>query len=355
VLKTVAKKALPIAGGALGAWVGGPIGAKIGSGLASHGRQCTGSRAGRVEPGRTASLRPPNNLFVSPARPRRNALSAQQQGANALSIAQAAAAEAARLHAPGLMVGGAAARAHGGRWIRQGNKRNRIRSLTAIQKGRQGDQHARHRSNTNGIRKHHGEFRVHPGNGVFNENEQMEFAAELLEITNEQEMDRFLGNLISRAGRAVGRFVSSPTGQALGGLLKGAAKQILPMAGQAWAGTLAEKRARRSVANWRGPRAQPLGLEAEQEEHEFEAAKSFVRLVGDSVKNAATAPQGNNPRAAATAALTEAAKVHAPSLVSAFNTGIAQAAGIAPQGTGARRARTGRWMRRGSKIVLFGV
>src|SRR5437762_1080006 len=42
--------------------------------------------------------------------------------------------------------------------------------------------------------------------GVFNEHEQMEFAAELLEIANEQEMDRFLGNLISRAGSAVGRF-----------------------------------------------------------------------------------------------------------------------------------------------------
>ena len=34
VLKGVAKKALPIAGGALGAYFGGPLGAKIGSGLA---------------------------------------------------------------------------------------------------------------------------------------------------------------------------------------------------------------------------------------------------------------------------------------------------------------------------------
>jgi len=57
---------------------------------------------------------------------------------------------------------------------------------------------------------------------VFGETEQMELASELLEITNEAELDRFLGDLISRAGKAVGRFVSSPEGKALGGVLKGA-------------------------------------------------------------------------------------------------------------------------------------
>src|SRR5262245_22143012 len=72
--------------------------------------------------------------------------------------------------------------------------------------------------------------------GVFNENQENELAAELLEISSEAELDHFLGDLIKKAGSAVGSFISSPTGQALGGLLKGAAKKVLPMAGQAIGG-----------------------------------------------------------------------------------------------------------------------
>jgi hypothetical protein len=186
--------------------------------------------------------------------------------------------------------------------------------------------------------------------GVFNENEQMELAAELLEITNEQEMDRFLGDLISRAGSAVGKFVSSPTGQALGGLLKGAAKQLLPMAGQALGGYIGGSTGAQIGGKLATAAGGALGLEAEQLDHEFEAAKSFVQLAGDAVKNAATAPQVSNPQAAATAALTEAAKIHAPSLI-ATTTSAPATLGTAPAG----RARSGRWMRRGNKIVLFGV
>ena len=38
---------------------------------------------------------------------------------------------------------------------------------------------------------------------VFSETEQMELASELLEITSEAELDRFLGDLIGRAGNAM--------------------------------------------------------------------------------------------------------------------------------------------------------
>ena len=73
----------------------------------------------------------------------------------------------------------------------------------------------------------------HPGEtgGVFSETQEMELASELLEVMSEAELDRFLGNLINRAGGAIGRFVSSPEGQAMGGILKGAAKQALPVLG----------------------------------------------------------------------------------------------------------------------------
>jgi hypothetical protein len=70
----------------------------------------------------------------------------------------------------------------------------------------------------------------------FSEAEEMELASDLLGITREAELDHFLGGLIKGAGQAVGKFVRSPTGQALGGVLTGAAKQALPTIGSAIGG-----------------------------------------------------------------------------------------------------------------------
>ena len=71
---------------------------------------------------------------------------------------------------------------------------------------------------------------------MFSEAEATELASELLEVTNEAELDRFLGDLISKAGKAIGTVVRSPIGKAVGGWLKGAAKSALPLAGGALGG-----------------------------------------------------------------------------------------------------------------------
>src|SRR5882672_9047531 len=71
------------------------------------------------------------------------------------------------------------------------------------------------------------------GESVFNEQQEMELAAELLEVTNEQELENFLGGLIGMAGKALGGLVKGPIGKSLGGVLKGVAKQALPIAGGA--------------------------------------------------------------------------------------------------------------------------
>src|SRR5260370_23227980 len=49
---------------------------------------------------------------------------------------------------------------------------------------------------------------------VFSEAEVLELAGQLTEVTTEVELDRFLGDLISKAGRAPGQVVPSPTGPA---------------------------------------------------------------------------------------------------------------------------------------------
>src|SRR5882762_8393946 len=55
---------------------------------------------------------------------------------------------------------------------------------------------------------------------VFSEAETMELAGELTEITTEAELDRFLGDLISKAGRALGKVVRSPIGTSGGWMVE---------------------------------------------------------------------------------------------------------------------------------------
>ena len=56
------------------------------------------------------------------------------------------------------------------------------------------------------------------GGSRFNEMEEMELAAELLEVTDEAELDQFLGKLLKKAGRAVGRSAEKPAGRNARGL-----------------------------------------------------------------------------------------------------------------------------------------
>ena len=129
---------------------------------------------------------------------------------------------------------------------------------------------------------------------VFGETEQLELASELLEVTNEAELDRFLGDLIQRAGQAVGKFIKSPEGQAIGSALKGAAKQVLPDIGSAVGGYLGGSAGAKIGGDAAAAAGRVFGLELEGlsgEDAEFEVARRFVNFAGDAVKNMALAPQ----------------------------------------------------------------
>jgi len=187
------------------------------------------------------------------------------------------------------------------------------------------------------------EFESESESEVFNEAEQMELASELLEVSNEAELEQFLGSLIKKAGSAIGKIVKSPVGKAIGGVLKSAAKTALPIAGTAlgaWVGGPIGAKIGGGLANVAG---KALGLELEglsQEDREFEAAKQFVKFAGSTVKNAASAPPTADPRKLALQAAMQAAKVHAPGLLS---------------GAAATGSKEGRWVRRGNTIVVAGV
>lgn len=194
--------------------------------------------------------------------------------------------------------------------------------------------------------------------GAFSEAEAMGLAAELLEVSSEEELEQFLGSLIKKAGRAAGQFIKSPVGQQLGGLLKGAAKKALPMVGSAIGGYFGGSGGAKIGSQVASTAGRIFGLELEGlslEDQEYEAAKSFVQFAGTAAKNAASAPPTANPRTVAQSAVLAAARQLAPGLVSGIRPTVpgGTAGTVCPScGSG---ARSGRWMRRGNKIILFGV
>lgn len=202
------------------------------------------------------------------------------------------------------------------------------------------------------------------GEGPFSEEEEIEMAAELLSLSQDQEIDQFLGKLVRRAGQAAGRFISSPTGKALGGLLRQAAKKALPVVGGAVGGYFGGPLGASIGSKVASAGGQIFGLEVEGlsgEDQEFQVARRFVRLAGDAATKAAQIPAGGSPQQAARTALAAAARTHAPGLLRAGGRRAAggfggRAAGMA-QGIGGRpgRRNSGRWIRRGNKIVLLGV
>jgi uncharacterized protein (DUF697 family) len=186
---------------------------------------------------------------------------------------------------------------------------------------------------------------------VLSESQELELAAQLMEVNSEQELEQFLGDLIKKAGSVIGGLIRSPIGQSLTGALKGAAKQLLPMAGQALGGAIGGSTGSQIGGQLASAAGSVFGLELEASEQEFEAAQSFVRLAADAVKNAAAAPPGANPHAVAREAIMQAAQVHAPGLF-----GNEPTVPSSPQfGGSAGRGQTGRWVRHGNKVILFGA
>jgi len=184
---------------------------------------------------------------------------------------------------------------------------------------------------------------------VFNEGEVMELAAELLEVTNEAELDRFLGSLIKKAGSALGKVVKSPIGRAVGGILKGVAKKALPIAGGALGAYFGGPLGAKIGSGLASAAGSALGLELEalsQEDREFEGGKQFVRFAANTVKNSLSAPPSSDPRSAAQMAANKAAQIYAPNLTTARARTTIPAV-VPGKGQG------GRWIRRGRNIIIF--
>ena len=198
-----------------------------------------------------------------------------------------------------------------------------------------------------------GEWEVTPNWGrnrqaqnPFSEAEEMALAAELLGITDEAELEQFLGGLIKKAVGGLSKVASGP----LGGVLKGLAKKALPIVGGVLGSMIPIPGVGTAVGSAVGS-ALSKALEMEfaglnGEDQEFEMARHVVRVAGSAAQKVAQAQPGADPQATARHAVLAAARQHTP--------GLAQTGMASPtQSTGQRHR--GRWERRGNTIVLHGV
>jgi hypothetical protein len=156
---------------------------------------------------------------------------------------------------------------------------------------------------------------------LFNEADEMALAAELLEVSNEQELEQFLGRLIKKAGRFVSKVAKSPIGSAIGGVLKNVAKVGLPIAGGAlgtFLGGPIGGMVGKKLGSFVGGQLEQENLEMQQEQ-EFEIARQFVRTAGAALRYAnRPGLLRGNPRLVARSAVWRASRRFAPYLSTNF-------------------------------------
>jgi len=136
-------------------------------------------------------------------------------------------------------------------------------------------------------------------------------------------------------------------------MLKGVVKKALPLAGGALGTFVGGPIGAQLGSNLASMAGSALGLEAEmmnQEDREFEGAKQFVRIAANAVQRATAAAPSADPRTIAQSAVTQAVQSLAPGLLQAAARGVG-----AGNGNGSVGGRSGRWLRRGNRIVLIGV
>jgi hypothetical protein len=189
--------------------------------------------------------------------------------------------------------------------------------------------------------------------GALSPAEELELASELLEVGSDEELEQFLGDLIKKAAGTVRNFARSATGRSLGHLLSSAFKQvILPTAQQALNTYITASVQHGDEGGGEEGQLAPdagrlLGLELEglsPEDREFEVCRQLVRLASSAAQQASLAPPQADPGSVARQAVAAAASTYAPGLLDQGN-----------GRPGQDPPRSGRWVRRGHTITLYGV
>ena len=147
--------------------------------------------------------------------------------------------------------------------------------------------------------------------GPLSEEEEIDAAGELLNVSNEEELEQFLGDLVNTVAGAAKNIADSPAGSQLVGVLKDAAKQALPIVGAAIGGRFGGPTGAQIGGQLGQTAGQVFGLELEglsPEDQEFELARRFVRFASS------TTHHWSRRGWSAWTAARHAARHHAPGL-----------------------------------------
>lgn len=155
------------------------------------------------------------------------------------------------------------------------------------------------------------------------ESDEIALASELLEVTNEEELDQFLGKLIKKVGGVARGVLATPAGGALKGLLRSAAKRALPLAGRAIGGYFGGSTGANIGGRLGSAAGRMFGLELEglsDEDQEFEVARRFVKLATQTTRR--LPPRATPGQARST--FLKVARQMAPGLARNFGRGLGQ-------------------------------
>ncbi|MCE7987625.1 MAG: hypothetical protein DYG89_41200 [Caldilinea sp. CFX5] len=186
----------------------------------------------------------------------------------------------------------------------------------------------------------------------FHEREEMALAAELLSVSNEAELDQFIGALLKGAVGAIGKDGGKLL-RPLGSVLKPVAKKALPFLGGALGSFIPIPGVGTALGTAVGS-AVSKALEAEfegmeAEERKFEHARRFVRLAGAAAQQAVRLLPATAPHEAVKTGVLAAVRQQAPGFFRANQ----PPTGAHPQDD--RRPHSGRWLRRGQTIIVEGL
>jgi|KBSSwiStaDraftv2_1062776.scaffolds.fasta_scaffold565236_2 hypothetical protein len=177
----------------------------------------------------------------------------------------------------------------------------------------------------------------------FSEAELDELALELLQVRDEQELDQFLGSLLSKAASAIGKFVRSPAGNALKGILKTAISSAVPVLGGVVSSLIPDGGTGAEVGAAIQSELEYEGVPAEN--RDVEAAKKVIEVGGAAAQQVAAMPPNAPPQAAVDAVQSAAQQQ-----------GVASAPPAPPSGGSPDSGATsGQWYRRGRTIVIVGL
>ena len=215
---------------------------------------------------------------------------------------------------------------------------------------------------------------------LLTETEEMELAMELLSVSNEEEMEQFLGKLARGIGRGLkkaGRFIGRKVLPNIGGVLKGLAKTALPFVGGALGSFIPIPGVGTALGSALGSAvSQALEMEfgeRESDEAELEIARRVVRIAATTARHASAASPDAPPDVALRDALLAAVRTHLPTFAASAAELMAEAEAEMKMGyegeaeyedegeyeeeqeAGAGGGQAGRWTRRGQHIVLHGV